>query len=46
MESSTTFLKRCFQPKYFFMVSKETWLTLGDHPKAGIRYHFKTGHRE
>jgi hypothetical protein len=25
---------------------KGIFITLGDHLKAAIRYHFKTGHRE
>jgi hypothetical protein len=26
--------------------NKTALVTLGDHPKAAIEYHFKTGHRE
>jgi len=28
------------------LAPKDTGLGLGDHLKAAIRYHFKTGHRE
>jgi hypothetical protein len=37
MAPSSTFRKRRFQPKYFFMVSTETWLTSLRGKKMKVR---------